>query len=92
MVPPSPNRSVPSDPEINPAKLLALLRHMPEPCPAEITLEFQAMHRLVESLPLTSEEFCFAHNWLASAQTLWQIGESKAAHYQVAAIVRRLDL
>jgi hypothetical protein len=92
MVPPTPDRSVPSSQEIKPAKLLALLRQMPEPCPAVVTLEFQAMHRLVESLPLTSDEFCFAHNWLAAAQSLWQLGETNAAHYQVATVVRRLDL
>jgi hypothetical protein len=72
--------------------LLALLKPRPEPSPAEVTLEFQAMHRLVESLPLTSEEFCFAHNWLVSAQSLWQVGEIHTARYQVATLVRRLAL
>jgi hypothetical protein len=92
MVPPTPNRPVPSDQEIKPAKLLALLRPTSQPCSAAVTLEFQAMHRLVESLPLTSEEFCFVHNWLTSAQNMWQDGDTNAARYQVAMIVRRLDL
>lgn len=86
------HQPAPSDQTINPAKLLALLRPAPEPCGAEVVLEFQAMHRLVESLPLTSEEFCFAHNWLASAQSLWRLGDTNAARYQVATIVRRLAL
>jgi hypothetical protein len=46
--------------------LLALLRHRHAPA-VDVPAQFQALHRLVESLPLTSAEFCFAHNWLISA-------------------------
>jgi hypothetical protein len=51
------------------ANLLAILKQS-EPSAAEITLGFRRLHRLVESLPLTTDEFSFVHNWLTSAQQL----------------------
>jgi hypothetical protein len=50
------------------------------------------LHRLVESLPLTTDEFCFAHNWLCSAEQLWDKGDRHAARYQVNQIVKKLML
>jgi len=74
------------------AKLLMLLAHPSEAGAAEVASEFQALHRCVESLPLTSAEFCLAHNWLTSAQCLWEAGDANAARYQVTAVVRKLKL
>jgi hypothetical protein len=74
------------------ANLLMLLAHPSKASAAEVASEFQALHRRVESLPLTSAEFCLAHNWLTSAQCLWEAGDANAGRYQVAAVVRRLGL
>jgi hypothetical protein len=74
------------------AKLLALLGRSVESSAAEVASGFQALHRLVESLPLSSEEFCLAHNWLTSAQTLWEAGDANTAHYQLTIVVRKLGL
>ena len=92
MVWPRRNSTVPAVQEISAAKLLALLRHPAESAAKEIASLFQALHRLVESLPLTSAEFCFAHNWLTSAQRLWETGDANAARYQVAMVARKLQL
>jgi hypothetical protein len=82
----------PALPDKSTVKLLALLRHSRDSVAAEIASEFQALHRLVESLPLTSAEFCFARNWLITAQGLWEAGDTNAAHYQLTMVARKLKL
>jgi hypothetical protein len=74
------------------AKLLALLGLSAHASPAEVDWGFVALHRLAEALPLTSDEFCFAHNWLTSAQTCWEADDANTACYQLAAVVRKLGL
>jgi hypothetical protein len=73
------------------ATLLYLLKQ-PEACVADVTLQFKRLHRLVESLPLTTDEFSFAHNWLTSAQQLWEAGDRHAACYQVDRVAKKLML
>jgi hypothetical protein len=92
MIPTQTNGRVSTVQEASAAKLLALLRHPADAVVAEVASGFVALQRLVASLPLTTDEFCFAHNWLTSAQDLWQAGDSSAAHYQVALVVRKLEL
>jgi len=72
-------------------KLLAFLK-LSNPSVAEIALVFRKLHRLVESLPLTADEFSFAHNWLCSAEQLWESGDHHAARYQVNMVVKKLKL
>jgi hypothetical protein len=43
-------------------------------------------------LPLTTDEFSFAHNWLTSAQHLWEAGDRHAASYQVDQVAKKLML
>jgi hypothetical protein len=73
-------------------KLLALLNHSDRSSRVEIALGFKTLQRLLESLPLTTEEFVFAHNWLCSAEQMFQTGERRAARYQVNQVVKRLSL
>jgi hypothetical protein len=70
---------------------LALLKRS-EPSVAETALGFGRLHRLVESMPLTTDEFSFAHNWLCSAEQLWESGDRHAARYQVDQVVKKLML
>jgi hypothetical protein len=69
--------------------LLAILKQS-EPSVADITLGFKRLHRLVESLPLTTDEFSFVHNWLTSAQQLWERGDRHTARYQVGQVAKKL--
>jgi hypothetical protein len=73
------------------ANLLALLK-LSNPSVAEIALVFWKLHRLVESLALTTDEFSFAHNWLCSAEQLWESGDHHAARYQVNLVAKKLKL
>jgi hypothetical protein len=43
-------------------------------------------------MPLTSAEYCFARNWIASAQHLWESGDSATAHYQINLVAKKLGL
>jgi HEPN domain-containing protein len=43
-------------------------------------------------LPLTTDEFSFAHNWLTSAQQLCERGDRHAACYQVDQVAKKLML
>jgi hypothetical protein len=73
------------------ATLLALLKQS-EPCVADIARGFKRLHRMVESLPLTTDEFSFAHNWLTSAQKLCEAGDRHAARYQIDQVAKKLML
>jgi hypothetical protein len=73
------------------ATLVALLK-LAGPSVADICLVFRKLHRLVESLPLTTDEFSFAHNWLCSAEQLWESGDRHTARYQVNQVVKKLKL
>jgi hypothetical protein len=44
----------------------------------------------VESLPLSKIDSCFAINWVASARSLAEAGEPRAARYQLGIVVRKL--
>jgi hypothetical protein len=57
-----------------------------------VAYHFRRLRRLVASLPLTRQEFCFALNWITSAQTLWQNGDSVTAYYQIDKVAKRLQL
>jgi hypothetical protein len=83
--------SVLSAPRITAAKLLGLLQQS-DTSVADITFGFRRLHRLLESLPLTTDEFGFAHNWLTSAELLWQRGDRHAARYQINQVARKLML
>src|SRR5438128_9218561 len=86
------NGTAPMVQDLSLTKLLALLKHPANATAAEVAAQIQALHRLVESLPLTSAEFCFAHNWLTSAQQLWEAGDCATAGYQVSLVAKKLNL
>ena len=52
--------------------------------------QFDLWSKVVDSLPLTLDDYVFARNWVCSAQRLWQQGESKAAAYQLRQVAKRL--
>ena len=53
-----------------------------------IAAEFGRLDDLVAALPLTTDEYCFAANWIAGARDCWAAGDVRAARYQLA-IVRK---
>lgn len=83
--------NVAPSPEIDARRLLDYLCH-PSPAHGAMGACFQELVSLVESLPLTTDEFCFAINWLASSRCLWQRGELHAARYQVRMVRKTLGL
>jgi hypothetical protein len=57
---------------------------------ADLARGFADLQRLVMALPLSSDEYCFAINWLTSAADLARAGDWNAAAYQVALVLRKL--
>jgi hypothetical protein len=57
---------------------------------AMIAAEFDRLSNLVAALPLTTDEYCFAINWIASAPECWTAGNSGAALYQLAMVRKKL--
>jgi hypothetical protein len=78
--------------ELSTVKLLPLLQQAGKAPAADIAYEFANVHRLIECLPLTSAAYCFAHNWLTSAQELWEGGDEATARYQVGLVAKKLAL
>jgi hypothetical protein len=73
------------------AQFLALLQDPRECSTVELADHFANLHRLIDSLPLTSAAYCFAHNWLTSAQELWEAGDHATARYQVGFVAKKLS-
>ena len=80
-----------SDHDCTATNLMALLGQR-KPFVAETARGFRRLQRLVESMALTSDEFSFAHNWLTSAEQLWEVGDRHAARYQVDQVAKKLLL
>jgi hypothetical protein len=59
---------------------------------AEIAREFKLLQWVVDALPLTSAEYCFALNWITSARQLWEQGDCGAARYQITLVIKKLNL
>lgn len=57
---------------------------------AETESSFALCRRIVAALPLTTNDYLLAHNWLCSAHQAWRQGETQAARFQVVQILRRL--
>jgi hypothetical protein len=57
---------------------------------AVIVVEFDRLEELVGALPLTTDEYCFSANWLASARRLWASGDVGACRYQLDLVRKRL--
>jgi hypothetical protein len=74
------------------AKLLDLLQDSRESSIVEIARQFSIVHRLIESLPVTSAGYCFAHNWLTSAEELWEAADYATARYQVGLVAKKFRL
>lgn len=55
-----------------------------------ITAEFDRLSDLVAALPLTTDEYCFAANWIAGARECWQAGDLGAARYQLEMVRKKL--
>jgi hypothetical protein len=83
-------RTPPAD--YRPTELLVGLHDPQSATVAEIAREFKLLQRVVDALPLTSAEYCFALNWIMSARQLLEKGECGAAHYQVSLVVKKLNL
>lgn len=57
---------------------------------AVIAAEFDRLAELVAALPLTTDEYCFAANWIAGARACWSAADVGAARYQLRMISRKL--
>jgi hypothetical protein len=57
-----------------------------------IAAEFGRLGDLVAALPLTTDEYCFAANWIAGARGCWASGDVGAARYQLAMVRKKLTL
>jgi hypothetical protein len=66
------------------------LRH-PGATPREVmAAQFGRLSDLVAALPLTTDEYCFAANWIAAARECWAAGGAGAARYQLAMVRKKL--
>jgi|GEM_PF-2325335 len=75
------------------AELPALLATAAQPDDSrasQIEARFKLCGRILDALPLASDEYLFARNWLTSAQNLWSRGDGHVARFQVLQILRRL--
>jgi hypothetical protein len=66
------------------------LRHPDTTRHAVIAGEFARLGGLVAALPLTTDEYCFAINWIAGARECWTAGDVGAARYQLEMVRRKL--
>jgi hypothetical protein len=55
-----------------------------------IAAEFDRLEELVAALPLTTDEYCFAVNWIAGARECWSAGDLGASRYQLEMIRKKL--
>ena len=55
-----------------------------------IAAEFGRLGDLVAALPLTTDEYCFAANWIAGARECWAAGDVGAARYQLAMVRKKV--
>jgi hypothetical protein len=79
--------------EIQVEQLLEWLRSSrPATFTKETARAFRRLHRIVDALPLATADYCFAHNWIASAERLWAGGDSAPAQYQIDQVIKKLGL
>jgi hypothetical protein len=71
-------------------KLDEALQHLSATPRDVIAAEFDRLRNLVAALPLTTDEYCFAINWIASARECWTAGELGAARYQLDMVRKKL--
>jgi hypothetical protein len=84
---------IPKQPQkFNVKRLLDCLGGAPAASPGEVADQFLMVRRVIASLPLTLQEFCFALNWITSARRLWENGDAAAARYQIDLVAKRLQL
>jgi hypothetical protein len=57
---------------------------------AKIAAEFDGIEKVVTALPLATDEYCFAMNWIAGARNCWRAGQLGAARYQLAMVRKKL--
>jgi hypothetical protein len=56
----------------------------------EVAAAFDRLSYLVAALPRTTEEYCFAANWIDAAREDWAAGDPGAAHYQLQMVRKKL--
>jgi hypothetical protein len=66
------------------------LRHRSATPRAVMAAEFDRLSDLVAALPLTTDEYCFAANWIAGARECWAAGDAEAARYQLQMVRKKL--
>jgi hypothetical protein len=66
------------------------LRHLAGTPRAVIAAEFDRLEELVSALPLTTDEYCLAANWIAGAREYWSAGDLGAARYQLRMVRKKL--
>jgi hypothetical protein len=67
-----------------------VLRHASTTPGAVIAADFNRLEELVAALPLTTDEYCFAINWIAGARECCSAGDLGAARYQLEMVRKKL--
>ena len=68
-----------------------VLRHSSATPREVIAAEFDRLSNQVAALPLTTDEYCFAANWIAAARECWSAGNHGAARYQLEIVRKKLS-
>jgi hypothetical protein len=55
-----------------------------------VATAFDHLSELVAALPLTTEEYCFAANWITAARDCWSSGDFVVARYQLEAVRKKV--
>jgi hypothetical protein len=71
-------------------QLREALRHPGATAKDVIAAEFDRLEELVAALPLTTDDYCFAVNWIAGACECWSAGDLGASRYQLEMIRKKL--
>ena len=57
---------------------------------AVIVAEFDRLSDLVAALPLTTDAYCFATDWITGARDCWAAGNLGAARYQLEMVRKKV--
>ena len=71
-------------------QLVEGLRHAAGTPHAVIAAEFDRLGELLAALPLMTDEYSFAANWIAGARECWTAGDIGAARYQLEMVRKKL--
>ena len=68
-----------------------VLRHSSATPREVIAAEFDRLRVQAAALPLTTDEYCFAINWISGARECWLAGNHGGARYQLQIVRKKLN-